>query len=85
MVQEKTMPVSEHWTIKDGQHKCSACEGTQKQLISKPVLGFMRESFPAGWNDDITGEPIYLKDKAHAKDVLAQNGVTSGYIENMDR
>lgn len=63
-----------------------ACVGTLRQVIVPPRHMFMKGSFPATGNEvslpTAHGEDIKFKDKIHAREYLAEHGLTSKWIEN---
>ena len=62
------------------------CSGTLVQVITPPRIVFGRDPFPHSGNEVALPtkdhEDIRFQDKIHAREYLAENGLTSKWIEN---
>lgn len=75
--------ISEHETIVKPDTICPSCGGRERQVIENSLEIRHRSPFPKGLNDNCTyGDPIYLRDKSHARDVLAERGLGSKFIDD---
>lgn len=77
---EIMLPITEHHTLLDRVCLCGAKDF--RQLYNNEGVVTMKSPFPRGWSEHIAPTPVYIRDKSEAKDVAAQNGLTSIYCEN---
>ena len=84
------IPIDQHeYVIKPGW-SCTtdenSCAGRMKQVIEAPNMIINRSPFPHSGNEIALPtqhhEDIKFKDKVHAREYLAENGLTSKWIEN---
>lgn len=78
-----TCSIMSHDILVKPASRCSVCGGVERQVIENSLEIRRRTPFPKGLNDNCTyGDPIYLRDKVHARDVLAERGLGSKFIDD---
>jgi hypothetical protein len=78
---ELSLAVKDQPNIAQGKYKCE-CGGALVQVFTPPKAVFLRSSFPTGHYEDSFPDPVKVRSKTHAKDLCAEHGLTSKYIEN---
>jgi len=74
--------ISEHDTLVKPDSICGFCGGRETQIISGLAEIRMRTPFPKGWHEHVAPTPQYVRDRGHAKDILAENGLGSKFIDD---
>ena len=78
---EYTAPVALLETLRQGAH-CTDCQRPAALVINGGRTPFLRSPFPKGYHEHISADGAFIRDKHEAKDVAAENGFTSRYVEN---
>jgi hypothetical protein len=81
-VEEFTAPVALFETLRQGAY-CIDCQRPAVLIVSGGRTSFMKSPFPKGFNEHISDNGHYLRDKVEAREVAAENGWTSKLVENM--
>lgn len=83
-IEERTMTVAEF----DHQGRDQRCLGCHEILTLRVTGGrkpFVRSPFPKGFSEHISPDGHYIRDKIEAREIAAENELTSVAAENFGR
>lgn len=71
----------EHETLIKPGWPCQ-CGGRVRQVLVNSGIAFAREAFPKGEWEHVADDPVFIRDKAHLKDVCEEHGNISKFVED---
>lgn len=74
--------ISDHEQIVKPDSRCVECGGREIQILHPSLEVRVRTPFPKGWQEHVAPTPKYIRDRSEAKDVLAENGLGSKFIDD---
>ena len=58
------------------------CGGRYFQIFTKVDRPAIREPFPKGLNENMAPNPVFIRDKIHARDIGQEWGTGSKWVDN---
>lgn len=62
---------------------CVDCDEVARLVVSGGKRPFVRSPFRKGFHEHISADGAYVRDKIEAREIAAENGLVSGYVENL--